>query len=415
MMQLKNEKNRKTTTLIECCKITFKILFLSLILNSCKQESKPLKIIESIKKNNNQTQKTNNNQILIDFLDKNYLTNYAINIDGSNQSEHPIINYLNCENEGYFTVHFIPKSDSLRFFWKDKYLKIYKYEYDNTEIENRNISSLLKNNFHLYNIFSYKIDKEFIANKKYCTIESVYTNKNCNANIYLLDQTNNNWNLIKNVKSQMLPPYQDNNYFLNYFPELFSFDKNAIANLNENENRTLSKNFNFKFLTNKINGEENDRQKTIQINITNKKTKTIQKLEFTPSYLVVEFDGNSSNCSSYFNTKKTIIKSYQPVEGGQMFIVLDINFDGLEDFAIINHQGGNGGPQYAFYVQNANKQFTFDSYLTDIVRFIPEEINNNTKTIKISHPSGCCNIQIYKFQIQPNGQWKEIYSKLEDL
>ena len=31
------------------------------------------------------------------------------------------------------------------------------------------------------------------------------------------------------------------------------------------------------------------------------------------------------------------------------------------------------------------------------------------------HPSSCCNIQNFKIQIQPNGEWKEIYSKLEDI
>lgn len=40
-----------------------------------------------------------------------------------------------------------------------------------------------------------------------------------------------------------------------------------------------------------------------------------------------------------------------------MLIALDVNFDGLEDFTIINYQGSNGGPQYAYYVQKPNIEF----------------------------------------------------------
>jgi len=214
-------------------KIILKILILSFFINSCNGQNKT-RIIEKSKEGI----KNHNNDENINFLDKRYLKGYLLNIDGSSLSEHPIVNYLDCENEGYFTMHFIPKSDTLRFFWTDKYNKIYKYEYDDLETENKHISGLLKNNYNLYNIFLYKINKEYIVRDHLCSQESVNIKDNSIANIYLLDQTNNSWNLIKQLKENVLPPYHDNNYFLKLFPKLFSFDK--VLKLNENRNVAYS-------------------------------------------------------------------------------------------------------------------------------------------------------------------------------
>jgi hypothetical protein len=183
----------------------------------------------------------------------------------------------------------------------------------------------------------------------------------------------------------------------------------------QTENRTLFKNFILKFSTSKFEDENGDQIQKIKINLTNKKTNKIQKIDFTPKSLVTKFDVSPSSTVSYFDMEKSIINSYQEIEGGNLLIALDVNFDGLEDFAIINYQGSNGGPQYAYYVQKTNKQFALDSYLTENVRFCPSEINKNKKTLTIMHPSGCCQIQTYKFHIQPNGEWENFYSNLEDM
>ncbi|MBE0393783.1 hypothetical protein [Flavobacterium sp. PL002] len=207
-------------------KLIFKILIFSLVLSSCNGQNKT-KVAKEIKKDSNDLQN-------VDYLNEKYKTGYQLNIDGSNLSDHPIINYLDCVSEGYFTLHFIPKKDTLRVFWTDKYLKIYKYEYDDMDTENKHIVKLLKNNYNLYNIFRYQINKEYLELNGACSQESLYTKDNSIANIYLLDQTNNEWSLIKRIKVDTLPPYHDNNYFLKLFPELFSFDK--VLKFNENKN-----------------------------------------------------------------------------------------------------------------------------------------------------------------------------------
>lgn len=210
-------------------KIILKILILSFFINSCNGQNKT-RIIEKSK----EVSKNHNNDENINFLDKKYLTGYLLNLDGSSLSEHPIVNYLDCKNEGYFTMHFIPKSDTLKAFWKDKYRKVYRYEYDDLETENKYISSILKNNYNLYNIFLYKINKEDIIKDPLCSLESVSIKDNSIANIYFLDQINNSWNLIKQVRENILPPYHDNNYFLKLFPKLFSSAN--VLKLNENRN-----------------------------------------------------------------------------------------------------------------------------------------------------------------------------------
>ncbi|MCP2025477.1 hypothetical protein L1276_000617 [Flavobacterium sp. HSC-32F16] len=209
--------------------LVLKILILSLFINSCNGQNKT-KIIEKSKEGSEKHIDDEN----INFSDKKYLIGYLLNIDGSSLSEHPIINYLDCENEGYFTMHFIPKSDTLKAFWKDKYKTIYTYEYDDLKTENKYVSSILKNNYNLYNIFLYKINKEYIIKDSICSLESVNIKGNTIANIYFLDQTNNSWNLIKQVRENMLPPYHDNNYFLKLFPKLFSSAN--VLKLSENRN-----------------------------------------------------------------------------------------------------------------------------------------------------------------------------------
>lgn len=199
---------------------------------------------------------------------------------------------------------------------------------------------------------------------------------------------------------------------------------NQNTNLNQSDdsdsevikNFALSKNFSFKFLVSKVytEGEDNKKQ-TVKIILTNNQTKSIQKIDFSPQSLVVKLDLSDANCLSYFDRKTAIIKTTETKKNTFSFIVLDINFDGLEDFAIIDFEGSNAGPQYAYFIQNPNKQFELNPYLTEYIRFIPKEMNKNEKTITISYVSGCCQIQTYKGQYQTNGEWKEVYSKLEDI
>ena len=62
-------------------------------------------------------------------------------------------------------------------------------------------------------------------------------------------------------------------------------------------------------------------------------------------------------------------------------VVADFNFDGEEDFAVINHSGGISGPSYSFYIQAKDKHFELDSNMTSLVNFFPAEIHKTTKRL----------------------------------
>ncbi|MEM6265713.1 MAG: hypothetical protein AAGI38_24645, partial [Bacteroidota bacterium] len=63
------------------------------------------------------------------------------------------------------------------------------------------------------------------------------------------------------------------------------------------------------------------------------------------------------------------------------FIVAEINFDGKEDFVVKRNSGGNGGPEYEYYIQKGNGEFTRDSFLSDSMRFFPNAFNSSGRQL----------------------------------
>ncbi len=62
-------------------------------------------------------------------------------------------------------------------------------------------------------------------------------------------------------------------------------------------------------------------------------------------------------------------------------IIADFNFDNREDFAVKNDSGGNGGPTYNFYIQDKNKNFTIDKFLTTQMEFFPSKFITKSKRL----------------------------------
>lgn len=195
----------------------------SLILLSCKGDAQHAKIDEK------QQIKVNNE---IDFFDKKLDKSfYSLIIDESNISDHPIKSYVDCKKEGYFTVHFIPKTENLRHFWKVEFLKNYNFDNMDSETDSKKIYDIIKNKFTDYNIFAYQIKREFLYSNGDCTEESAFANKNSIANIYYFNPTNKKWEFLKYQKSEILPPYFNSDYFLINFSQYFATStKNKINN-----------------------------------------------------------------------------------------------------------------------------------------------------------------------------------------
>lgn len=392
-----------------------KVILIFLLFISCNGQISNKKE-EVLNKDKEQIKNINNEQSSVDFFDQKYFNGYMISFGDEDLSEHPYRYYYNYNNNEiqWFAISYVPKDISLHNYWVN-YIK----SFDSGENkESSIIEKKVNKDLSLYNIFAVYIPKKYLDVSNGESEEAMFFKNNTEVFFYLYNSFDNKWRFLKKVQTKS-PQIGQRDFFYKQFPELFSSDKVLKLNDNKNisitENLTLLKNFTFKFSTSKIQDENGSEKQKIKINLKNNETNKIQEINFTPKLLMTQFDGSPPNSISYFDKEQSIIKSYQEIESGRMLIALDVNFDGLEDFAIINYQGSNGGPQYAYYVQKANKQFVLDSYLTENVRFFPFEINKNKKTLTIVHPSGCCQIQTYKFQIQSNGEWKSIYSNLENI
>lgn len=192
------------------------ISFLCLLV-SCKNDAKEKNI----------TTKVINKEITqVDFLNKKYFKRYSMSVDESTPADHPHYNYLDCEKEGYFSVHFIPKDKTLISFWKDQYFKENKYEYDDWETENKIVSNLLNGKYDLYNIFCFQITKKYLDTSSGCTEESINIKEESIADLYLYNLKTKKWDFLKSLKVSILPPFADNIFFIKNFPDLIHQNEN---------------------------------------------------------------------------------------------------------------------------------------------------------------------------------------------
>lgn len=179
------------------------------------------------------------------------------------------------------------------------------------------------------------------------------------------------------------------------------------------EIKNISKIYDFKISgTDFENKDKNTNPLIAEISIIKKSEPTkIQKIRFEPSSWVM-FSDVPCNAISYFKSEKNIKEN---IESHHNFIISDYNFDGLEDFAYVWDNGGNGGFLYSFYFQNSKGEF-FEA--TDFPMQngpFPSEINTNKKTISISGPIGCCKINTTIYLLDKNNKWKMISTKQEDI
>lgn len=156
----------------------------------------------------------------LNFLDKKYFNGYSLIIDESNISEHPFFSYLDCEKEGYFAVHFIPKSKSLENYWKEEYRKNKNFESIDFQKESNEITDKVKGNMNKYDVFCYIVPKKYLkTNSEVCTEESVFLKPDAQAIVYLYAQNEKKWKKIASVKANVLPPYAKSDFFISLLTE----------------------------------------------------------------------------------------------------------------------------------------------------------------------------------------------------
>lgn len=149
--------------------------------------------------------------------------------------------------------------------------------------------------------------------------------------------------------------------------------------------KNLSKEFNFEIKVRKIkNPKEEIDSNAVKVTVYNKITNKKQELNFGSSFLFEKTFINCKNVRSYStgtNKNAEIIDN----DFGDL-IIADFNFDNKEDFAVKNDSGGNGGPTYNFYVQDKNKNFALDQFLTSEMEFFPSKfILKNKRLITYVH------------------------------
>ncbi|MFH6998640.1 XAC2610-related protein [Flavobacterium sp. FlaQc-57] len=149
--------------------------------------------------------------------------------------------------------------------------------------------------------------------------------------------------------------------------------------------KNLSKEFNFEIKVRKIkNPKEEIDSNTVKIIVHNKITNKKQEINFGSSFL---FEKTFINCKTVRSYSTGINKNSEIIDNdfGDL-IIADFNFDNKEDFAVKNDSGGNGGPTYNFYIQDKNKNFALDPFLTSEMEFFPSKfIVKNKRLITYVH------------------------------
>lgn len=194
------------------------LIFISFFLTKCNSQS-----------NNSKSLSQKKQEIeVVNFLNKKYFNGCELIIDESNISDHPLFNYIDCKNEGYFSVHFIPNNSELQNYWKSEHYKGIDISNLDIEKDKEKIENKLKNNYNNYSIFSCSLKKEYLLPNSKCNEETIYTKNKSILDIYFYNQNNKQWQKIKSLNTNKLPPYYDNDFFIQNFPQVFK--KNSTTN-----------------------------------------------------------------------------------------------------------------------------------------------------------------------------------------
>lgn len=174
--------------------------------------------------------------------------------------------------------------------------------------------------------------------------------------------------------------------------------------------KKLSKDFNFKISL----LPKEDYLMQVKITVSDKwDAKKKQTLSIDTYGIYPDSFNDCKNARSFSTKINSELPTGNENDSGN-FIVADFNFDGLEDFAVKIDIGGNGGPLYYYFIQGEDEKFYKSSYLSDIVKFFPIEINQKKKTITTYLHANTYqqHRRIFKYN-QKAKKWKLIYSKLE--
>lgn len=166
-----------------------------------------------------------------------------------------------------------------------------------------------------------------------------------------------------------------------------------------------------RYVFNKTNREDSC---IADVHIQDKQSKAnLDELSITSRFYLDDTFKNLENVRSY-STKTNADKQAGDNYYGDI-IIADLNFDNKDDVIVINDAGGNGGTFYSYYLQNNNRKFILNSYLTDSMTYFPRKINSRNKTLTTYVHAGTCGLgeHIYKYNLL--NKYTELSHKIIDV
>jgi len=140
-------------------------------------------------------------------------------------------------------------------------------------------------------------------------------------------------------------------------------------------------------------------------------SKLIQEIQYCSEYI---FGDAFSDCGNVRSFSTHVNQDSVALDNDYGDIVIaDFNFDRKDDFAIKNNSGGNGGPEYRFYIRDANGEFIFDKFLSEKMIYFPVRINNANRTLTTLVHANARQLTETKYKLNPETRkWKMVKSRL---
>lgn len=143
----------------------------------------------------------------------------------------------------------------------------------------------------------------------------------------------------------------------------------------------LSTQFDFSLTKNQIPHESKIVDSVeITVSIYNKDMRVLtQAVKVGSNYLLPTVFTNCAQVRS-FQTNVNSDKQFVNNDYGD-FVVADFNFDEMDDFAIKIDSRINGGPSYAYYLQDEKNWFVKDEFLSTEMKIFPSGRNSKKKLL----------------------------------
>lgn len=136
--------------------------------------------------------------------------------------------------------------------------------------------------------------------------------------------------------------------------------------------------------------------------------KSSEHLDSFSCYLIPRESISCDNNVSYSTNYNTSIE-YEDGHCGDI-IIADFNFDNLDDIAVADQYSARS-ILYSFYLQNENRKFLRNDYLSDVIRNFPVKISKGDSTLTTwALDTHCSSVEtIYKY-IDDENKWIEYKS-----